>query len=226
MGVDTFLYLLNHEFYTRDIVPALGRLLHDRDVAPVLNMFEEASHVLAEATRRFEFPWSPLHQTGNSEEFSLAINLIRGYVPKEYSGDLAMNEPGFSVTDPVKVREYSLREKVFSVIVEGLAVPWNLQFPPVHEITQGYVSHLYELSPKFADAICDEVHSRNASIPYNISSEDQLIDRELIAELWHEIRHVSPPDSDLWQNDYFRNLYLLLHEACEKPEYRILAAYA
>ena len=225
MGVDTFLYLLNHELYTRDVVPPLDRLLHNRDVGPVLKMFEKASQLLAEAARRFEFPWSPLHQLHDSEEFNLALNLIHGYIPEKYSGHWAMNEPDFTVTDPAKAREYSLRKNVFSVIVEGLAVAWDLQFPPVHEITWGLVSDLYEHSPKFEDAMCYEVHSRNTDVPYSISTGDQLIDQDLITELWQEIKRVSPPDSNLWQKEYFRNLYLLLQAACEKPEYRILAAY-
>lgn len=226
MGVDTHLYLLNYDRYCNELVPALDRLLVDRDAGPVLNMFEKASQILAEASRRFEFPWSPLHRCSDSEQSDLAIKLIQGYVPERYVGGLAIMEPEFSVIEPAKVREYCLREKVFRVIVEGLAVPWNLEFPPVHEITQGSVHELYGFSPKFEDAMCAEVVSRSISIPYQISQDDELIDRDLVAELWAEIERISPPDGRLWQEEYFRNLYLIFREAVEKPEYRILAAYA
>lgn len=226
MGVDTFLYLLNYDNYQNVLVPALDRLLVDHSAGSVLNMFEQAAQILAEASRRFEFPWSPLHRYSDSAEFDLAVKLIHGYVPERYFGDLAIMEPEFTVTEPAKVREYCLREKVFGVIVEGLAVPWNLGFPPVHEITWGSVHELYDLFSKFEDAMCADVVSRSTNIPYQISQDNELIDRDLVAELWAEIERISPPGSRLWQEEYFRNLYLIFHEAVEKPEYRILAAYA
>jgi hypothetical protein len=44
---------------------------------------------------------------------------------------------------------------------------------------------------------------------------DQMVDRDVIQELFGEIVRISSPDQPRWKREYFRNLYLFLKEACD-----------
>lgn len=225
MGVDTHLYLLNYDRYRSELVPAFDRLLLQHDANGFSELYRDARQILEDAAGRLKFPWTPLHSSKDPEEIELVVKLFQGYVPEKYFGDRALLETEFTITERAKVREYFLRDKVVSVIVEGLAVPWSLRFPPVHEITWGKVWELYRISPKFEDSFCADVYTRCTTVPYEIVQGDELINQDLIAELWAETQRICPPGSELWDHEYFRNLYLILQKAIQTPGYRILASY-
>jgi hypothetical protein len=150
--------------------------------------------------------------------------LIDGHIPDTYHGDRAIMEPDAVTSDPRLVREYSLRNCVCSVIVEGLSVPWNLEFPPVHAVTWSLGWALYEHSKKFENALCGEIYSRSTPAPYEIFQGDELVDESLVHELATEIARIASPGSDLWADERYRNLYLILQRGAEE-NFRILASY-
>lgn len=131
----------------------------------------------------------------------------------------------FAIRDPQKVRENHLRDEVCGVIVEGLCVPWDLSFPPVHCVTGCLGNSLYDHSDKFKNVLCGEIYSRCRQAPYDIAQDDALLERDLIVELAAEIERVAPPGGTLWANENYSNLYLLLHHATEAANFRVLASY-
>ena len=110
------------------------------------------------------------------------------------------------------------------MIVEGLCVPWNLDFPPVHVVTLSLGSALHEHSKKFEDALCAEIYTQSTQAPYDIYHGDQLIDETLVRELAVEIARIASPGGELWADERYRNLYLLLQFGAEN-KFRILASY-
>ena len=133
-------------------------------------------------------------------------------------------EPGPVIREPRLVREYSLRDHVCGVIVEGVCVPWQIEFPPVHVVTWSLGWELYEHSKKFEDALCAEIYAQSSPAPYDIFQGDQLVDESLIRELTEEIARIASPGTEKWADERYRNLYLLLHRGAEK-DFRILASY-
>jgi hypothetical protein len=111
------------------------------------------------------------------------------------------------------------------VIVEGLCVPWDLSFPPVHCVTWCLGNSLYEHSEKFENVFCGEIYSRCRPAPYEITQNDAPLDNNLVAELAAEIERIAPPGSKLWANESYHNLYLLLHHASGGAKFRVLASY-
>jgi hypothetical protein len=151
---------------------------------------------------------------------------LDGNIPEAYYGDrltLGILEPDAVTREPRLVREYTLRDYVCGVIVEGLGVPWNLDFPPVHAVTQYLGWDLYEHSKKFEDALCGEVYEQASPAPYDIVHGDQLIDRTAVRELAIEIARIASPGSELWADERYRNLCLLLQHGAE-DNFRILVS--
>jgi len=122
------------------------------------------------------------------------------------------------------VREYNLRDYVCGVIVEGLCVPWNLEFPPLHVVTRCLSWELCEHSKKFEDALCGEIYRHPTPAPYDICHRDELVDESLVRDLGAEIARIASPGSELWEDERYRNLYLLLQRGAENG-FRILASY-
>jgi len=146
------------------------------DTRPARVAYEEASKVLVEARSLREYPWTPFYSSPFSEE---GIALLEGHVPETYRGDRAPDV----VANPRLVREYHLRDYVCGVVVEGLCVHWDLDFPPVHAVTWCLGWGLYEHSKKFEDALCGEIYTRSTRVPYDIYQGDELVDESLFANL-------------------------------------------
>lgn len=53
---------------------------------------------------------------------------------------------------------------------------------------------------------------------------DELVDIPLVRDLAVEIARIASPESELWADEGFRNLYLLLQRGAE-DDFRILASY-
>lgn len=224
MGVDTHLYLLDYRRYSDEVEPLLDGLLSGGDSGPARIAYEEAWRVLAEANNSRKYPWTPFHSTKFAEEFQKGLSLLDGHFPETYFGDRTILEPGAVTRDPHLVREYNLRDYVCGVIVEGLCVPWNLDFPPVHVVTWCLGWELYAYSKKFEDALCGEIYAHPTRAPYEIYHGDEFVEEKLVQELGVEIARIASPASDLWGDERFRNLYLLL-ERGGKESFRILAVY-
>jgi len=224
LGVDSHLYLLDDRRYTDKVKPLLDTLLADGDTGPARTAYEAAWRILSEANNRWKYPWTPLHSTRFADGFQTGLSLLDGHIPETYYGDRSILEPDWVTRDPHLVREYHLRDRVCGVIVEGLSVPWNLDFPPVHVVTWCLGSELYEHSKKFEDTLCGDIYARSTPAPHDISQGDQLVDQTLVRELGVEIARIAPPESDLWADERYRNLYLLLQRGAEN-NFRILASY-
>jgi hypothetical protein len=227
LGVDTHLYLLDYRRYTDEVKPLLDSLLGG-DTQPARTAYEEAWSVLSEANNLREYPWRPFHSTLLAEDFQKGLSVLDGHIPETYNGDrtsLGILEPDAVTRDPRLVREYNLRDYVCGVIVEGLCVPWNLDFPPVHVVTQCLGWVLYGHSKKFEDALCAEIYTQSTPAPYDIYHGDQLVNETLVWELGVEIARIASPGSELWADERYRNLYLLLQRGAEN-DFRILASYS
>jgi hypothetical protein len=227
LGVDTHLYLLDYRRYTDEIKPLLDALLADGESGPARAAYQEAWSVLSEANSRREYPWTPFHSTSLAESFQKGLSVLDGQIPETYYGDRPSRgilAPGGVTRDPRLVREYNLRDRVCGVIVEGLCVPWNLDFPPMHPVTVCLSWNLYEHSKKFEDALCGEIYAHPTSAPYDICHGDELVDETLVRELAAEIARIASPGSELWADERYRNLYLVLQRGAE-DNFRILASY-
>jgi hypothetical protein len=221
MGVDTHLYLLDYRKYSNEVVPALHGFLHGGESAAVRPLFEQARVALDAARKRWPPLWGPLNLT--DEEFLLeALLLLDGKVPDSYFGERHLEG---AAIEPALVREYSIRDKVANLIVEGVCVPWDLAFPPVHNVTFMLSWELYEHSKRFEDVLCGEIHSRSRDIPFEICVGDELLDADLVAELFTEMKRISPPATKLWDDQRYRNLYLILQQADRNADFRILSVY-
>jgi hypothetical protein len=157
----------------------------------------------------------------------MGLSILDGHIPETYHGDrtsLGILEPDGITRVPHLVREYNLRDHVCGVIVEGLCVPWNLDFPPVHVVTLSLGWELYEHSKKFEDAVCAEIYTKSSPAPYDINHGDQLVDETMVRDLGLEIARIASPGSEPWADERYRNLYLLLHRGAE-INFRILASY-
>ena len=228
MGVDTHLYLLDYRRYSDEVKPLLDTLLNGGDIRPARAAYEEACTVLSEAKGRRNYPWTPFHSMLLADDVQKGLSFLDGRFPETYYGDrvsLGILEPDAVNRDPHLVREFSLRDHVCGVIVEGLCVPWNLDFPPVHLVTWCLGWALYEHSKKFEDALCAEIYAQSAPVPYDIYQGDQLVDEALVRELGVEIARIASPGSELWADERYRNLYLLLQHGA-KSNFRILASYS
>jgi hypothetical protein len=227
LGVDTHLYLLDYRRYAGEVKPLLDALLSGGDTRAARTAYEEAWRVLSEANNRWNYPWSPSHSTQFAEDSQKGLSLLDGQIPETYHSDrlsLGILEPDAVTSDPCLVREYTLRDHVCGVIVEGLCVPWNLDSPPVHAVTGCLGWELYGHSRKFEDALCAEIYQQPTPAPYNINHGDELVDETLVRELAVEIARIAPPASELWADERYRNLYLLLQRGAES-NFRILASY-
>jgi hypothetical protein len=227
LGVETHLYLIDYRRYAGEIKPLLDALLDGGDTRPARSAYEEAWRVLSEANSRWKFPWGPIHSTLLAEDFQKGLSILDGHIPEAYYGDrlsLGLLEPDMVTRDPRLVREYNLRDHVCEVIVEGLCVRWNLDFPPVHVVTWCLGWELYGHSKKFEDALCGEIYRQPTPAPYDIVHGDELVEETLVRELAEEIARIASPDSELWVDERYRNLYLLLQHGTE-TDYRILASY-
>jgi hypothetical protein len=227
LGVDTHLYLLDYRRYADEVKPLLDALLGGGDTRPARVAFEEAWRVLSQANSRWKYPWGPSHRWLLSEDFQRGLSVLDGHIPETYYGDrvsLGLLEPDAVTGDPRLVREYNLRDLVCGVVVEGLCVPWNLDFPPVHVVTWCLGWELYEHSKKFEDALCGEIYEQPTPAPYDINHGDELVDETLVRELREEIARFASPDSELWADERYRNPYLLLQRGVEN-DFRILASY-
>jgi hypothetical protein len=149
VGVDTHLYLLDFVRYTTEVKPLLDELLNGGAPEQARIALTDASKLLAEAHDRREYPWTPFHR-GSGVEKGLAT--LDGRIPRTYEGDrasLGLLDPDEVTQDPRLVREYYLRDDVCRAIVEGLCVPWDLEFPPVHVVTWTLGADLYKRSKRF-----------------------------------------------------------------------------
>lgn len=231
MGVDTHFYLLDHERYLNDIVPVLDRLIAGENGGVGRARFEQAWRALIDARARREFPWTPFFwDCPGSGRFDQCIALIEGRIPETYRGERGctweqLEDEGFVIRDPSKVREYHLRDNVCGIVVEGLAVPWELDFPPVHNVTSCLGHSLYDHSEKFEHVICGDIYARCARAPYDIYMNDSLVDQDLTLELAAEIARVAPPGSKLWEDENYRNLYQLFQHAAGNLGFRVLTSY-
>jgi hypothetical protein len=227
MGVDTHLYLLDYRVYTEEVEPLLDAALSGGDTRPARTAYEKAWKVLSEAHSSRKYPWTPFHQTQFEEDFQKGLNILYGHIPETYYGDrtsLGLLDPDAVTRDPRLVREYNLRDHVCGIIVEGLCVPWSLDFPPLHNVTWCLGWELYGHSKKFEEAFCDEIHTQSSPAPYDIAHGDQLVDEALVRELAEEIARIAFPSSDLWADERYRNLYQLLQQGAQN-DFRILASY-
>lgn len=118
-----------------------------------------------------------------------------------------------------------MRDHVCGVIVEGLCVPWHLDFPPVHVVTWCLGLELYSHSKRFEDALCVEIYTQATPAPYEICQGDQLVNETLVRELGVEIARIASPGSELYADERYRNLYLLLQRGLES-NFRILVSYS
>lgn len=227
MGVDTHLYLIDYRRYMGEVKPLLDDLLSGGDPQPARAAYEEAWNTLSEARGRLKYPWTPFRETGFGEEFLRGIHLLEGQVPEIYTGDresLGILNPDEVTRDPRLVREYCLRDFVCCVIVEGLCVPWHLEFPPLHVVTRCLGWELYDHSKKFEAALCGEIYEHPTRAPYDIAHNDEFVEEALARELAREIARVVSPGTALWADERYRNLYLLLQRGTESG-FRILASY-
>ncbi|MGB0065740.1 MAG: hypothetical protein WBP85_14960 [Terracidiphilus sp.] len=220
--------MIDYRRYTGDVKPLLDALLDSGDSRSAHVAYEEAWRILSEANNRWKHPWSPFHSTILLSSFQKGLSVLDGQIPEAYHGDrlsLGILEPEAVTRDPRLVREYKLRDCVCGIIVEGLSVPWNLDFPPVHAVTGclGY-GDLYEYSKKFEETLCGEIYTRSAPAPYDICHGDEFVDESLVRELSVEIARIASPGTELWTDERYRNLYLLLHRGAEE-NFRILASY-
>ena len=223
MGQRTHLYLLDYRRYSEEIVPTLDHLLDGTDLPRARTAFEESVTSLTKASADRQHPWTPFHRPYR-DRFDEGRAILNGQIPEVYHGDrvsLGLLEPDEVTTDPNLVREYYLRDCVCGMIVEGLCVPWKLDFPPVHVV----IGDLYEYSKRFEELLCGEIYERSGKVPYDIHHCDDLADADLIAELTSEIARIVPPGSELWQIERHRNLYRLLHYGLANNGFRILASY-
>jgi hypothetical protein len=223
LGVDTHLYLLDYRRYINEVKPLLDGLLGGGDPGPARVAYEAASTILIEAHRRHEYPWTPFYSSPISD---VGLAALDGHIPETYSGDRVSFGSGDIIRDPHLIREYCLRDKVCGVIVEGLCVPWDLEFPPVHIVTWCLGGALYEHSRKFEDALCGEIYQRSSPVPYDIYLNDELVDDSLVAELAVEIARIASAQSELWVDERYRNLYKLLQLSATSDRLRILASYS
>jgi len=223
LGVDTHLYLLDYRRYHDETEPLLDGLLGGGDPRPGLVAYEAASKILLEASRSREYPWTPFYSTPISEEGLAALD---GRFPETYQGDRANLGPDEVIRDPRLIREYWLRDHVCGVVVEGLCVHWDLDFPPVHVVTWCLGWDLYEHSKKFEYALCGDIYQRSVPVPYDICQGDRFVDKSLVGELAVEIARIASPGSDLWGDERYRNLYKLLQLGAEDDHFRILASYS
>jgi hypothetical protein len=230
VGVDTHLYLFEHELYQRKIVPALDGLLAHGDTSLCRSMFEQAWGVLTAAHGARQYPWTPLH-AACPEEFEEGTRMIDGVFPKEYRGARGstwghLGEGECVVREPRLAREYHLRDSVCCPIVEGLCVPWHLSFPPVHIVTWCLGHDLYRHSGRFEDVLCCEIYTRSSPIPFDLAnSGDGVLDQDLVRELASEIDRVVTPGSKPWDHEAYQNLRQLLVMAANQPKLRVLAVY-
>ena len=160
MGVDTYLYLLDGTRYDK-VVSVLDNLIAGGDSTVARTMFEQACSALSAASSHRQFPWTPIYGRllSGTDEFERCIGLVNGKIPATYQGDRGRTgkqwtEEDFAIRNPLKVREYFLRDNICGVIVEGLCVPWELPFPPVHRVTWCLGNSLYKQSKKFEDVLC------------------------------------------------------------------------
>ena len=227
MGVDTHLYLLDYRRYDGKVKPLLDALLDGGDGRLARSAYEESWGILSAAHDRRKHPWTPVHSTLLAEEFHRGLSVLDGHIPETYLGDrasLGILEPDAVTRDPRLVREYNLRDHVCGIIVEGLCVPWNLDFPPVHNVTRSLGWELYGHSKKFEDALCGEIYANPTPAPYDIVHGDEFVDVTLVRELAAEISRIASPGSELWADERYRNLYLLL-QCGTGDNFRILASY-
>jgi hypothetical protein len=228
VGADTHLYLLDYRRYIDEVTPLLDALLEGCEIGPARAAYEEAWTVLSEAVSLRKYPWTPFHSTLVPDVFQKGLSILDGQIPATYLGDrlsLGILEPDAVTRDPRLVREYNLRDYACGIIVEGLCVPWRLDFPPVHVVTRCLGWELYERSKKFEDALCAEIYERPTPAPYDIYHGDEFVDEGLVRELKVEIARIASPGSELWEDERYRNLYLLLHRGSE-DNFRILASYS
>ena len=222
VGVDTHFYLLDFERYTNEVSPLLDQLLRGGDLEPARLAYADAIRILAQASKDREYPWTPFHQGDSTTPAEL-----EGRFPDAYYGDRetrGIMDPDAVTHDPQVVRDYSLRDNVCAPIVEGLCVPWNLDFPPVHVVTWCLGWDLYRHSKRFEYALCTgEIDTRSQALDYEINAGDRLVDRALTGELAAEIERIAPPGSKPWEQDAYSNLYLLLQKATE-PRYRLVVS--
>ena len=226
MGVDTHLYLLDYCRYTDGVKPLLDTLLTGGDARPARLAYEQAWKVLTEANSRLEYPWTPFYSLLLEENLQEGLALLDGHIPESYVGDWGDSDPDTPTRDPRLVREYLLRYHVCGVIVEGLCIPWNLEFPPVHVVTWCLGKDLYRHSERFEDALCAEIYGRSTAVPYGIYKGDQLVAEDLVRKLSAEIARIASPGSELWSDERYRNLYRLLQLGASSDEFRILASYS
>ena len=213
MGVDTNLYLIERRHYHEIAVPALQALLVGAN-EPARSLFEKACSALAGQTG--EYPWGPFHRAEDQLEFGLS--LIDGAADD-------LRHPDSSISDPDLIRRHHLLDTVCGTVIEGTCVPWSLPFPPLHCVTCGSeVWELYQASQRFEYVFTGEIYARSRPAPFSIAEGDQLLNEDLVQELFDEISKVSPPGHPLSERDYFRNLYLLLESACRNG-YEIMASY-
>jgi hypothetical protein len=225
LGVDTHLYLLDYHRYADEVTPLLDALLAGGDPEPARAAYKEAWRILAEAHQHWKHPWTPFHWT-RSGTFNEGLDLLDGHIPDAYHGDrlsLGLLDPDEVTRDPRLVRDYNLRDCVCGVIVEGLCVPWSLDFPPVHVVTQCLGVNLYEHSKKFEAAICGEIYERATPAPYDIVHRDLLVSESMTGDLAEEITRIASPGTPLWADEGCRNLYLLLRRGAES-NYRVLVS--
>ena len=225
MGVDTHLYLLNERRYLGEIVPVLDKLIKGGPAETVRASFKQALDTLVDARTRRQFPWTPVN--GHSGDLQRGIGALDGSLPDSYNGDrdLRLENGNVIARDLRLIREYCLRDRVCNIIVEGLCVPWDLPFAPVHNVTWCLGHSLYTHSKKFEDVLCGEIYSRSSNAPYDIALGDELVDQDLVQELSAEIDRIMPAESSLWEVEAFRNLALLLRHAAQNDGFRIMACY-
>ena len=94
----------------------------------------------------------------------------------------------------------------------------------MHPVTVCLAWDLYEHSKEFEDALCGEIYAHPTPAPHDISHSDELVDETLVRKLALEIARIASPESELWADERFRNLYLLL-QCGAKDSFRILASY-
>jgi hypothetical protein len=214
VGVDTNLCLIDRRDYHEIAVPALQALLAGGK-EPARSLFEKACSVLATQSR--EYPWGPLH--GAQDQLEFGLSLIDGT-----AGNLQHPDP--SITDPELIRRHHLSDTVCGAVIEGTCVPWDLPFHPRHCVTcDSAVWELYRASQRFEYVLTGEIYIRNRPAPFGIAEGDELLNHDLVQELFEEISsRVSPPGHPLSEREYFRNLYLLLDSA-RSGRFEVMASY-
>jgi len=213
VGVDTHLYLIDRRNYHEVAVPALQALL-DGTKEPARSLFAKAFSTITAQNR--EYPWGPIRPCEHWLQLGLAV--IDGTAED-------LRHPDTSITDPELIRRHHLLGLVGPVIVEGGCVPWSLPFPPLHCVTcDSAYRELYRASQRFEYVFTGEIYIRSRPAPFSIAEGDQLLNDDLVQELFDEISRVSPLGNPLSEREYFRNLYLLFESACRNG-YDIMASY-